>query len=271
MATGKSVNTCQFTEKIYDFKIDGTVSTFAVRIPQNRCERSALLIALATDWQTVFNNPDYKTIPDIFLSAGHNVASFDLPGHGSLVDSYGEGLENWAKAISNGIDIIERIRRIGSKVIDICLKENFVWKQTVVMTGVSRGGFSAMNVMAYDRRVYAVAIHAPVIDLRVLREFSDVRQNEIIISASGLNLVPKLANRFLFISMGEEDPRVDAKTCFDFFARLCAASETVKPELFVLQGQTHGLTAYTHSAYIACVSFLFNKIALRMNEKINQD
>ncbi|MCX7705944.1 MAG: prolyl oligopeptidase family serine peptidase [bacterium] len=265
------MNTPEFTEKIYDFKVDGKKYTFGVRIPENRIDRPALLIALATDRTTVFNHPDYKTIPDIFLSAGHNVASFDLPGHGELIDCYGEGIINWAKAISDGIDIIGRIRNIGSKVIDICLQENLAWKQTVVLTGISRGGFSALHIMAYDRRVYAAAIHAPVIDLRVINEFQTISQDKFVISSSGTELIPLLADRFLLVSMGEEDPRVDAKICFEFFARLCASSKIVRPELFVLQGQTHGPTAYSHAAYIACVSYLFDKIALRLNEKIGQD
>ncbi|MCM8758342.1 MAG: prolyl oligopeptidase family serine peptidase [Candidatus Omnitrophica bacterium] len=265
------MNTPDFTEKIFDFMANGINSAFAVRIPKKRCDRAVLLISLATDWYTALNNPDYKTVPDIFLSAGHNVASFDLPGHGSLIDYCGEGIESWAKAMLKGVDVAEKIRNIGSKIIDICLEERLAWNQTVVMMGVSRGGFSVLHIMAYDRRVYAAAIHAPVIDLAELREFRDVKENELVISSSGMNLIPFLASRFLFISMGQEDPRVDAKTCFEFFARLCASSKTVKPELFVLRGQTHGPTAYTHSAYSACASFLLGKIAIRINEKTHQD
>ncbi len=123
------MNTPDFTEKTYGFRMDGREFNFAVRIPKNRCDRAVLLISLATDWYTTFNNPDYKTLPDIFLSAGHNVASFDLPGHGSFIDSYGEGIEGWAKAMSKGMDVVEKIRNIGSKVIDICIQEDLAWKQ----------------------------------------------------------------------------------------------------------------------------------------------
>lgn len=260
-----------YTEKHYEIKINGSKNHFVVRIPENKSKRPALLIAIAADWKTVFNNAAYNTIPNIFLAAGHNVASFDLPNHGALVDSYGEGLEGWANAISDGINIFEKIRKTGSKIIDIAIKENLVWKETVVITGVSRGGFSAMHIMAYDTRVYAAAVHAPVTDLRALREFDGLKENKLLLSANAENLVSMLADRFLFISIGEKDPRVDEKACFEFYARLYACSKNIRPQLFVLQGQTHGTTASNEASYNACASFLLEKISIRMNEKISPD
>ncbi|MCM8825068.1 MAG: prolyl oligopeptidase family serine peptidase [Candidatus Omnitrophica bacterium] len=257
-----------YLENIYEFRIQNQKYRFAVRIPENKTDRPVLLIAIATDWKTVFTNPVYNAIPNIFLSAGYNVASFDLPNHGELVDEYGEGIQGWANAISSGIDIFEKIRNVGSKIIDIALKENLAWKETVVMTGVSRGGFAAMHIMAYDRRVYAAAVFAPVTDLCALKEFRNHEKNEIVLLANAENLVSKLADRFLFISIGEKDPRIDERKCFEFYAKLFAASKLIKPELFVLQGQTHGESASTHAGYIACAGFLFNKISFRINEKI---
>ncbi|MCM8789251.1 MAG: hypothetical protein NC907_05630 [Candidatus Omnitrophica bacterium] len=52
------------------------------------------------------------------------------------------------------------------------------------------------------------------------------------------------------------------------YAKLSAASKSVKPELFILQGKTHEKTASTQSGYIACTGFLFDKISLRINEKL---
>lgn len=260
-----------FTEKHYEIKTNGSKNHFVVRIPENKSNRPAFLIALASDWKTVFNNPAYNTIPNIFLATGHNVASFDLPNHGELVDSYGEGLEGWVNAISDGIDIFEKIRETGSKIIDIAIKENLVWKENIVITGVSRGGFSAMHIMAYDTRVYAAAVHAPVTDLRALREFSNLKENKILLSANAENLVPMLSDRYLFISIGEKDPRVDEKACFEFYAKVLACSKNIKPQLFVLQGQTHGKTASNEASYLACASFLLEKISMRINEKVSPD
>lgn len=47
----------------------------------------------------------------MFLAAGHRVASFDLPGHGTLIDEFGEGLNNWVNAINAGVDVFDEIKK----------------------------------------------------------------------------------------------------------------------------------------------------------------
>jgi len=265
------MNTPAFKDRQYSFRLNGKQYSFVVRKPENTSSRPALLLAITTDWKTSLNHTTYNTIPNIFLSAGYNVASFDLPNHGELINRYGEGLVGWANAISDGVNVIETIRKIGSRIIDIAIKENLAWQQTVALMGVSRGGFSAMHIMAHDSRVYAAAVCAPVTDLRVLKEFNRLKENKIVLSANAENLVPALADRFLCISIGEKDPRIDEKACYRFHAMLSAASKKFQPELFVLQGETHGTSALTEASYIAGASFLLGKIALRIKERVNKD
>ncbi len=124
--------------------------------------------------------------------------------------------------------------------------------------------------MANDSRVYATCVHAPVVDLGVLKEFEQIKENEIVRSSRLENLISELSNRFLLICIGEEDKRVDASRCFEFYSKLSAASDKIRPELFVLGGQTHGLTSFTEASYIAGASFLLDKISLRIKERLIQ-
>ena len=264
----EKMNLCRFTEKIYNFEVDNRKYHFTVRIPEIQSKRPVLLISLAGDCKTALNYPAYNVVPCIFLAAGHNVASFDLPNHGEHIDEFGEGLNGWANAISNGIDIFNVIRKIGSNVINITLKENLAWDETIVLSGVSRGALSTMHIMAEDRRVFATACIAPCVDLSVLREFQELKNHSVIIGSKLENIISKIKNRFIFITIGETDPRVDAKLCFEFYAKLHAASDSIKPELFVLPGQTHGNTAFLEAGYLSAASFLFEKISMKIKGAI---
>jgi len=263
------LNTTSYVDKKYEIGIDGTKYYFILRSPENLSKRPVLLITIAADCYHTLNHPDYNLISDVFLAAGHLVASFDLPNHGEHIDNYGEGLTGWVNAMSDGVDIFEKIRKIGSSIIDFAAREKLAWKNTIVMSGVSRGGLSAMHIMAYDERVYAAVVHAPCTDLSKIKEFEQLKDNPILISSNAINLARRLANRFLLITIGEKDPRVDEKACFEFYARLFAISDTIKPAIFILEGQTHGKTAFNEAAYIAGASFLFEKIAMRINGKVN--
>jgi len=263
------VNTPSSVDRKYKCQIDGQIYHFVLRSPENLSKRPVLLITIAADCHHTLNHPDYNIISNVFLAVGHRVIGFDLPNHGEHIDNYGEGLGGWANAISDGVDIFEKIRKIGSSIIDFAIKEKLAWENTIVMTGVSRGGLSAMHIMAYDERVYAAVVHAPCTDLGKIREFKSLKDNPVIASSNVINLVNRLANRFLLITIGEKDPRVDEKSCLEFYARLFATSDTIKPSIFILEGETHGNTAFNDAAYIAGASFLLEKISLRIKRKVN--
>ncbi|MGB9642928.1 MAG: alpha/beta hydrolase family protein [Candidatus Ratteibacteria bacterium] len=261
------LNTLSFVDKKYEIELDGRQYSFILRCPDKLSKRPVLLITIAADCYHTLNHSDYNLISNMFLAAGHLVASFDLPNHGEHVDNYGEGLTGWANAMSDGVDIFEKIKKIGSSIIDLAAKEKLAWKNTIVMSGVSRGGLSAMHIMAYDERVYATVVHAPCTDLSKLREFEHLKDNPILVSANAINLARRLANKFLLIAIGEKDQRVDEQSCFEFYARLFVASDTIKPDIFTLEGETHGKTAFNEAAYIAGTSFLFDKISMRIKDK----
>ncbi len=139
-----------------------------------------------------------------------------------------------------------------------------------MVSGTSRGGFAAIHIMASDRRICAAAVNAPVTNLGAVSEFNQISQHPFVMTANTENLIPALADRFVFIAIGEADPRIDAKSCFEFYARLNAASNLVKPQLFVLPGQTHGTSAAYELGHIAAGAFLLEKTAILTRQKVEQ-
>ncbi|OQB75066.1 MAG: Prolyl oligopeptidase family protein [candidate division TA06 bacterium ADurb.Bin131] len=262
------MNIPAFTEAKFPLRTGTKNSYFVVRTPENLIERPILLITIGADCNSALNLPNHNIIPDLFLSAGHRVASFDLPGHGTLIDEFGEGMNNWVNAINAGINVFDEIKKIGIQVIDTIIKEKLAWQNMVMISGTSRGGFAALHIMASDKRVQAAAVNAPVTNIGIVSEFTQISQHPLIKAANTENLISCLANRFIFIAIGETDPRVDAKSCFEFYAKLDAASNLVKPQLFVLPGETHGNTALHRAGHIAGGAFLLYKTAILIRQKV---
>lgn len=114
--------------------------------------------------------------------------------------------------------------------------------------------------MAGDARVLACAAIAPVTYLPAVTEFAGVADTPVIQRANAGALIPYLADRHVFLNIGEEDPRVAAEHCFDFHARLTAASRNIKPILYTLPGATHG-PAFLDPGYHAAAAFLLSRCA----------
>jgi len=249
-----------FVDEELALAVNGRERKALVRTPERVTPGGCLLIELALERAFTLDNYPYNIISSIFLAAGHRVASLDMPQHGELIDDYGEGLEGMAAAVRAGADVFTDFAAAERALVDACIGRGWAKAGRVAVTGTSRGGHAALLLMAGDARVLACAAIAPVTHLPALREFADLAENPIIRRVNANSLIPYLADRHVFLNIGEEDPRVNAAHCFDFHARLTAASRTLKPILYTLPGATHG-PAFLDPGYHAAAGFLLTRCA----------
>ena len=250
------------------FTTNGQPRTALLRTPPEPARRPSLLIDLCGTKESALDESPYNIVPGIFLAAGHCVASFDLPRHGERADAFGEGLMGMAAAIAAGIDVFADVAATGRALIDHCVARGLSLQGAVVMNGTSRGGLSAMHVMAADPRVAACAVHAPVTDLPTLREFAALKGNPIIGRSNAMALADRLADRPLFIAIGSSDPRVDANRCREFHAAVVAASVRPRAELFITEGASHADGFDDQPGYHAAAAFLLRVCAEHTRQKM---
>lgn len=264
------MNSPVYREIEVEFQAAGQTRKALVRTPARLCPRAALLINLAADRRGALDEEWFGIVPNIFLAAGHRVASIDLPCHGETAEPGVEGLTGMACAIARGEDVFAHLRATGAALVDLCLDRGLAAIERILVSGTSRGGLAAMHLMADDPRILAMAAHVPVTRLPTLIEFRDLADHPLVHRANAEALIPKLADRPVFLAMGSSDPRVSAEQCFTFFAKLQAASRRTPPVLFCAEGQSHGDTYPGHAGYQAGAAFLLRECAERMKNPVTR-
>lgn len=252
-----------YTEDTISFPVHGEERKALVRTPEKMFRFPALLMNFGLDRDTALNG-DCSIVSDIFLAAGHRVAAIDAPNHGERIDEYGEGLEGQAKAIQAGVDIFKDTRDTATAFFDLMIERGWVRERHIVLDGTSCGGMMALQVYSTDDRVLAVSIHAPRTYIPKLIEFSHLADNPIIQRSNAEALIPKLANKPLFISIGSSDVRIGAECCFDFYAKLRAVCTRNQPVLFTGPGASHDLSPGSfvrEAGYFAAAGFLLQHCA----------
>lgn len=251
-------------EEEVTFTAGGIARKALIRTPNRLCKRSALLINLATDRRDSLDGEWFTIVPTIFLAAGHRVAAIDLPYHGEYAEPGGEGLPGIARAIARGEDVFADFRAVGRAFADLCIVRGLVAPGRILVSGTSRGGLCALHLMADDPRIAAAAAHVPVTHLPTLAEFRELAGNPIVARSNAEALIPALADRAVFLAIGSSDPRVSAERCFEFHARLRAASRCRPPVLFRAEGQSHGGDYPAEAGYHAGAAFLLQACAETM-------
>lgn len=201
----------------------GSAKRFMLRTPRHLTEDAALLINLAMDRRHSLDEHPYCIASDLFLAAGHRVASFDLPNHGENADAHGTGLDGMAGALAAGVDPFEVVRASARGIVEYAIGHGLVRPGRIFAAGTSRGGLCALHAMAAEPRIAAAAAFAPVTDLEVLKEFAALASSPLLQRNNARALVDSLAGRGVFISIGLTDARVGTANCLDLFARLQSA------------------------------------------------
>ena len=210
---------------------EATVTTAAGEItywlhrPDHAQASNALLLTFSSTRQSAFYEEPQELPARLFAAAGHAVVSFDLPQHGEQVNAFGQGIEGFCAAVCAGVDPFVQFIEQGRAVIDACLAQG-IGQGGIAACGVSRAAYCALRLAAADQRIMAVAGLAPVTDWRRLREFAAVRDHPSVAALALDHWAEELADRPLYLAIGNHDARVGSDACARFVLRLLEARQT---------------------------------------------
>jgi dienelactone hydrolase len=196
--------------------------TYILHTPEaaQRAPQPALLLTFSSTRQASFHETPYDIPARLFAEAGHYVASFDLPNHGEQANAFGQGIAGMCAAFIGRKDPFVQFVAQGSAVIDACLAQGLGTSGGIFACGVSRAGYCALRLAASDRRIRGVAGLAPVTDWRPLTEFAAVRDQPEVAALALDHYANALAQRPVFLAIGNHDARVDTACCVRFALRL---------------------------------------------------
>jgi dienelactone hydrolase len=210
-----------------------------------------LVITLAGTREDGLDGPSSAIGEQLAREIGAVTASIDLPGHGADSTNRGTvnelgGLAQWAQRINNGEDVIgEFIIELRSLINALTPpRSNWVDPHKIVLVGVSRGAFLALQAAAAGLGTQVVAI-APVTSLGALSEFQSpvslvnnpyVLESRLAVSAAwGASNVPT------YIVAGNIDPRVDTEETINFWRAMTKFGPPNKLELHLVPALNHTL------------------------------
>lgn len=210
------------------------------------------VFVFATTWRDTLNAV-YRELDVVrtLSEQGFLCVSLDLPCHGAdRRPGEAGGLQCWRARLEKGDDTIHSFVSRVSAVLDYLIQEGYSDAGTIAACGTSRGGFMALHFAAADSRVKCVAAFAPVTDLRVLNEFAGLEDHREISSLALVNRAARLANRALWVCIGNSDERVGTDHAIAFTRRVteAALSEGLLPdvELHVFPSTGHTLHPTAH-------------------------
>jgi len=154
--------------------------------------------------------------PVQFLS-GHDVRVFSLtlPGHEANLPPQ-NAINLWAEDISKGTNIVQDFCEMASIAIEFAIKENFVLPEKIASAGLSRGGFITAHLAAINENIKFLLMFAPLTNLKLAKEFKDLRDHPIIESLSLSRISEKICDKHIRIYIGNHDQRVSTRSAFDF-------------------------------------------------------
>lgn len=190
--------------------------------------------------------------------------SVDIPCHGkNHRPNEPGGIDGWAARLKRGEKLFSPFVVDCSTVLDYLIKEDYTDPRRVAVCGTSRGGFSALQFMAHEKRVACGVGFAPVTDLTVLREFAGMQGHEATRKLALANLADKLADRPVWICIGNHDLRVSTDHAIALTQKvvLSAASAKREPEieLHITRSRGHTIHASAHDEAAAFIHARLHK------------
>lgn len=202
------------------------------------------VFAFALTAHESLENEAYSRAAQMLAEHGFLCVSLDLPCHGDdAIPGEPNALAGWRQRIEAGDDLVPAFIAKARAVLDHLISQGYTDPAKVGAYGTSRGGFIALHFAAADARVKCVAAFSPVTDLALLREFDGMRDNPTVKSSAASGIADKLADRWLWICIGNNDTRVatDSAVAFGREVAKSAASKglPVNVDLHVVKGEPH--------------------------------
>ncbi|MFO1021111.1 MAG: prolyl oligopeptidase family serine peptidase [Planctomycetales bacterium] len=193
------------------------------------------------------------------------------PCHGEdVVPGEPKYLEGWRSRVERDQEFIGAFTAKGRAVLDLLIAEKVADPDRVAVYGTSRGGFLAYHLAAAEPRIKAAAGVSPVTRLTALREFSGMKDPAKAEQWDVARLGSKLAGRAIWLSIGNNDLRVNCDDAIAFTRSVVRASARPdKPEAIIpvelLVGPAAGHTKI-EKAHERLAEWLRKTVLLRPDE-----
>ena len=216
--------------------------------------RAPTLLVIAHGIEEMQREPIYTDVARRLAEKGWISVILEPPCHGEDIrEGEPSQLQGWRHRLENQEEFVKAFVLRASKVLDHLIQEEITDPDRVAVCGTSRGGFLAFHLAAADPRLKAAAGISPVTRLMALDEFSKTGLRPHAEKLDVANLAAKLANRPLWLSIGNHDLRVNTDDAIKFTRQVVLASvQSDKPaavipiELIVAPTAGHSQIDHAH-------------------------
>jgi dienelactone hydrolase len=218
-----------------------------------------VLFLFAADLDRTLGDPAYNRVATLLAEKGFVCVGLDAPCHGKdNTENADNPLATWRSCIEKGDDLVGDFTRKCTQVLDYLIAERYADPARVAAAGISRGGFLALHWAAAEPRVRCVAAFSPVTELMALSEFSGAKDRERIEALDLRRAAANLADRPVWIIIGNHDERVGTDRAIAFTRDVVhAAAGQKRPPLVELHVTTtpgHTTPAAAHDEAAAWVA-----------------
>ncbi len=144
------------------------------------------------------------------------VISFTLPCHGEGFDKM-HAIQEWADGLKINPDLFSDFIKSCSNEINALVEEGIIDADHIATFGLSRGGYFATLLAAFNSKIKAILAFAPITNFSHLHEFQNGFDYKFI---ELNNSYEKLLNKELRFYIGNRDSRVGTECCFEFIKEL---------------------------------------------------
>lgn len=155
------------------------------------------------------------------------IFSLTLPGHENGLPP-ADALRLWAEEIKRGLDPFESFLAKIDQALQYLLSQNIVIPEKIAAAGLSRGAFIACHAAAKNPEIRSLLGFAPLTDLRLAKEFHDLKDHPLILQYNPLSLTSFLSDRHIRFYIGNRDTRVGTKQTFHFIEKLVESAHEKK-------------------------------------------
>jgi esterase FrsA len=221
------------------------------------------LVCLAHSGAETLQTSPYRASGLEVARQGWLVVSVDLPGHGAE-HRVGEpaGIAAWGDRIKQNQPFVDDLAKRVSAVVDFLVQEGYADPARLAIEGTSRGGFMAAHVAAREPRFKSLAMYAPVCDLADVTEFHGLEQNSQLQALALSKVADKLADRRIWLIIGNDDRRVNTDRAIQFTRDVVRAAKRRKlaPAVTLIVPATPGHSS-TEAMHHEAVEWLTRKSA----------
>ena len=218
-----------------------------------------VLFLFAADLDLTLSDPAYNRVGTLLMRRGYICVSLDAPCHGKdNRENATNPLASWRDRLDKGDDLVGEFNKRCTRVLDYLVAEHYVDASRVAAAGTSRGGFLALHWAAAEPRVRCVAAFSPVTELLALAEFKGTKDEARARALDLQAVVAKLADRAIWIEIGNDDHRVGTDRAIAFMRAVVreATAKKLPPriELHVTTTPGHSTPAVAHDDAAAWIA-----------------